>query len=62
MKSVTLEQLRGELDALVAEAADGQMIEIVIDGRPVARMLSARVADDDDAIPANEVEEAFYGD
>jgi len=32
MKSVTLEQLRGELDALVAEAADGQIIEIVVEG------------------------------
>ena len=40
----------------------GAGYEIVVEGRPVARMVSAHVADEDDAIPANEVEEAFYGD
>lgn len=69
MKSVTIEQMRRDLDALITEVAAGQTIEIRAGGgsrtRPIARMVpidSAQQGPDEDAIPATEVEEAFHGD
>jgi prevent-host-death family protein len=62
MKSVTIAQARDDLEALIAEAASGHVIEIIVDGRPAVRMIPVGSDDCDDAVPADEVDEAFYGD
>jgi prevent-host-death family protein len=62
MKTVTLEQARRQFDALIAEVAGGGRVEIVADGRPLARLLPVPPPSDDEPVPADEVERAFYGD
>jgi len=62
MRTITIEQARATLDVLVAEVSAGVVVEITVNGHPAARLVPASVDADEGAVPADEVEEAFYGD
>ena len=65
MQSVSQHQVVDNLDALLELVKQGEVIEITIDGKPIARLVPVSVADAvgvDSDVPTDEVEQAFYGD
>ncbi|CAB5585122.1 Antitoxin of toxin-antitoxin stability system [Pseudomonas putida] len=75
MKKIDITEAQAVFYEIIEQAAEGQQILITKDGKPLARILSARkprigllvgayppVPDDIDTPFAKEIEEMFYGD
>ncbi|MCU0833883.1 MAG: type II toxin-antitoxin system prevent-host-death family antitoxin [Chromatiaceae bacterium] len=67
MKTVSSEYAAQHLEALLAEVAAGEEIQIEAGGTPVARLVptakrSVQTEGDHAETPAEEVEQAFHGD
>jgi prevent-host-death family protein len=61
MQTVTTEYAAAHLDELIERVAQGESVALSVGGRPVARLVRIEL-DQDQEVPAAEVEEAFYGD
>jgi antitoxin (DNA-binding transcriptional repressor) of toxin-antitoxin stability system len=61
MQTVTTEYAAEHLDELIHRVVQGESIALSLDGRLVARLVRIE-HDNEQEVPAAEVEEAFYGD